>query len=84
MNQLTAGRIAKHLRMHVRYEGRVMTNGDLYAQVIGKGFTQPKHFAYDDGTHCYRLADADGVMIEIPKMIYDNPESIGLSPYVEG
>lgn len=72
------GRIEKHLGAQTRYGGRVITYREFYSQVIAKGYRTIDSQTYDSGGTCYKLANGTGAFFDIPKIIHDNPEVIGL------
>jgi len=75
---MLTGRINKHMSGKVGYKGNTYTNKDFYNLLIQDGYTKLKATKYSDGTTDYDLQDATGCGFQVPKMIFDNPESIGL------
>lgn len=61
------GRLNKHLDRLVRYDGRTMTRGELYAlpEFVAKAVRL-------GGGERFTLVDGDECLVDVPKMVFDS------------
>jgi len=85
LSPMSRGRVEKHLKGLIRYQGTVMTNQNMYSlflavakchsvnteeiDILSYGLSTGRTETKE--THFYNLVSEDGFLLEIPKMLYD-------------
>ena len=66
LSPMETGRAEKHLNTKIRYEGKIMTNRELYSQAVSK-----RDIGDSKGRPSPVLVFGDGSGVEVPRSIYN-------------